>query len=58
MTDDASGFELSIAPGNERKTSGSYYTHPDLIQNLLDTALDPVLAEAMKKPDRRRPSFR
>ncbi len=51
VTDDASGFELSIAPGNERKTSGSYYTHPDLIQNLLDTALDPVLAEAMKKPD-------
>lgn len=51
VTDDASGFELSIAPGNERKTSGSYYTPPDLVQSLLDTALDPVLAEAMKKPD-------
>jgi hypothetical protein len=51
VTDDATGFELSMAPGNERKTSGSYYTHPDLVQSLLDTALDPVLAEAMKKPD-------
>ena len=29
--------------GNERKTSGSYYTPDSLVQTLLDSALDPVL---------------
>jgi hypothetical protein len=29
--------------GNERKTSGSYYTPDALVQTLLDSALDPVL---------------
>lgn len=29
--------------GNERKTSGSYYTPDSLVQLLLDSALDPVL---------------
>lgn len=39
-------FALSTAAGNERKTTGSYYTPTSLINELLDTALDPVLAEA------------
>lgn len=30
--------------GNQRKTTGSYYTPDSLIQALLDSALDPVLA--------------
>lgn len=30
--------------GNQRKTTGSYYTPDSLVQALLDTALDPVLA--------------
>jgi hypothetical protein len=30
--------------GNERKTTGSYYTPDSLVQTLLDSALDPVLA--------------
>ncbi|MFN3683838.1 MAG: Eco57I restriction-modification methylase domain-containing protein, partial [Fimbriimonadaceae bacterium] len=34
--------------GNERKTSGSYYTPDDLVQLLLDSALDPVVREATK----------
>ena len=29
--------------GNERKTTGSYYTPDSLVQALLDSALDPVL---------------
>ena len=29
--------------GNQRKTTGSYYTPDSLVQTLLDTALDPVL---------------
>ncbi|MBI3968054.1 MAG: N-6 DNA methylase [Chloroflexi bacterium] len=44
-------FELRTASGNERKTTGSYYTPGSLIQCLLDTALDPVLDEALKQPD-------
>lgn len=48
---DAATFGLSTASGNERKTTGSYYTPDSLIQQLLDTALDPVVARAMKEPD-------
>ena len=39
------------AAGNERKTTGSYYTRTDLINCLLDSALDPVLEEAANKAD-------
>jgi hypothetical protein len=38
-------FKLTTASGHERKTTGSYYTPSSLIQALLDSALDPVLAE-------------
>lgn len=44
-------FELRTAAGHERKTTGSYYTPTSLIQCLLDSALDPVLDEAARKPD-------
>lgn len=33
--------------GNARKTSGSYYTPDGLVQLLLDSALDPVIAERL-----------
>ncbi|TAK31052.1 MAG: SAM-dependent DNA methyltransferase [Chloroflexota bacterium] len=46
---DASTFDLKTAGGNERKTSGSYYTPESLVQCLLDSALDPVLDEAARK---------
>ena len=48
---DAATFELSVASGHERKTTGSYYTPTSLIDCLLDSALDPVLDEAARKPD-------
>lgn len=50
---DARRFELDTAAGNERKTTGSYYTPSSLIQCLLDTALEPVIAEKVKgkKPE-------
>ena len=44
-------FRLEAAAGNERKTSGSYYTPSDLIALVLDEALDPVLDEAVKADD-------
>lgn len=48
---DAATFELKVAAGHERKTTGSYYTPSSLVQCLLDSALDPVLDEAARKPD-------
>ena len=47
----AASFSLARAAGNERKTSGSYYTPTSLISALLDTALDPVIDDATAQPD-------
>ncbi|MEW6155344.1 MAG: DNA methyltransferase, partial [Actinomycetota bacterium] len=44
-------FTLEALVGNERKTSGSYYTPSSLIDCLLDSALDPLLDEAEQAPD-------
>ncbi len=44
-------FVLRTAAGNERKTSGSYYTPTSLINCLLDSALDPVINQAIDVPD-------
>jgi hypothetical protein len=41
-------FSLRIAAGHERKTTGSYYTPTSLVECLLDSALDPVLNEAVR----------
>lgn len=49
LNTDAATFELTTASGHERKTTGSYYTPSSLITSLLDTALDPVLHEALRK---------
>ena len=48
---DSGDFKLETVGGNERKTTGSYYTPDQLVTSLLGTALDPVLDEAAKKPD-------
>ncbi len=45
---DIGTFELQTAAGHERKTSGSYYTPDSLVQCLLDSALEPVIDEAVK----------
>lgn len=42
-------FVLNEASGNERKTTGSYYTPTSLINCLLDSALNPVIEEATKQ---------
>jgi len=48
---DVPRFLLIAAAGTERKSTGSYYTHPRLVAQLLDTALDPLLDEAERAPD-------
>jgi hypothetical protein len=47
LNTDAGMFSLATAGGNERKTTGSYYTPSSLIQVLLDSALDPVIEAAL-----------
>jgi len=49
LATDGTWFKLQSVSGNERKTTGSYYTPDSLIQCLLDTALDPVVDDALKK---------
>lgn len=44
-------FTLQTSSGNERKTTGSYYTPTPLINSLLDSALEPVVAHAMAMDD-------
>lgn len=41
-------FGFKQAAGNERKTTGSYYTPSSLVECLLDSALDPVLDDRLK----------
>ncbi|MCM3554857.1 N-6 DNA methylase [Janibacter melonis] len=40
-------YRLGSGAGNTRKTTGSYYTPTSLIDTLLDSALDPVIAAAV-----------
>jgi hypothetical protein len=44
-------FTLTTASGNDRKTSGSYYTPSALIDVVLAETLDPLIADAMKAGD-------
>lgn len=44
----AQTFGLATAAGNDRKTTGSYYTPTPLINELLNSALEPVLTEAAR----------
>jgi Eco57I restriction-modification methylase len=44
----AKSFTLRTAAGSERKTTGSYYTPDSLVQCLLDSALEPVVADRLK----------
>jgi hypothetical protein len=46
-------FTLTTASGNDRKTSGSYYTPSELIDVVLAETLDPLIADAMKAGDQK-----
>jgi hypothetical protein len=45
---EAKAFDLDVAAGNARKTTGSYYTPDALVQCLLDSALDPVVEDRLQ----------
>lgn len=48
---DERAFTLDVASGNDRKKSGSYYTPSELIALVLDEALNPLIDEAVRKPN-------
>jgi hypothetical protein len=48
LSSDGAQFTFAEFAGSERKTSGSYYTPDSLVQCLLDSALDPVVEQAIK----------
>lgn len=50
---DNRSFELVNRAGNQRKTTGSYYTPANLIARLLDTTLNPVIEDAVKRGQER-----
>ena len=39
--------EFSFAAGSERRQTGSYYTPPELVKHLVDSALEPVMEERL-----------
>lgn len=54
LTEDGRAFgfaEGSETKGNQRKTTGSYYTPDSLVQALLDSALDPLLDRVEAESD-------
>ena len=46
---DGGKLTFSLMPGYERKTTGSYYTPPQLVQELLRTTLEPVVEERLSQ---------
>ena len=48
VSGDGADFTFAEFAGNARKTSGAYYTPDSLVQCLLDSALDPVVEEALR----------
>ncbi|HXE71787.1 MAG TPA: DNA methyltransferase, partial [Candidatus Nitrosotenuis sp.] len=49
---EAGSFELKVAAGHERRRTGSYYTPRELVQCLLDSALEPVVADRLAQARR------
>lgn len=49
----AGTFALNQGAGSERKTTGSHYTPTPLVESLLDTALEPVVADRLAQAEER-----
>ena len=42
-------YQFRLVTGSDRKTTGSYYTPPELVAQLIKTALEPVIEERLKE---------
>lgn len=50
-------YEFKLVFGSDRKTTGSYYTPPQLVQQLIKTALEPVIEDKLKNLTPQPPSL-
>ena len=41
-------YKFKLVAGSDRKTTGSYYTPPELVAQLIKSALEPVIADRLK----------
>ncbi|GIW56918.1 MAG: hypothetical protein KatS3mg082_3322 [Nitrospiraceae bacterium] len=48
----ASGWRFELVYGSERKSTGSYYTPPELVAELIRSALEPVIEERLAEAKR------
>ncbi|MDR0938846.1 MAG: restriction endonuclease [Mediterranea sp.] len=46
---DASNWQFGFVGGLDRQSTSSYYTRPDLVQNLIRTTLEPVIKERVAR---------
>ena len=44
-------YEFELVYGSDRKTTGSFYTPPQLVQQLIKTALEPVIEDKLRKAE-------
>lgn len=47
--DISEGWQFGFVGGLDRQSTSSYYTRPDLVQNLIRTTLEPVIDERLSK---------
>jgi hypothetical protein len=45
-------YEFVLVIGSDRKTTGSYYTPPELVAQLIKSALEPVIAEKLRESEK------
>ncbi len=53
LNQSAGSFTLIRQVGNERKSTGSYYTPHELVETLLESALEPVVTERLVEANRK-----
>jgi hypothetical protein len=46
------GLQFELSPGMERKSTGSYYTRPELVHELIESALVPVMEDRLAKAEK------
>ena len=52
--DSVGRLHFDLIFGSDRKTTGSYYTAPELVNQVIQDALGPVVAERLKAAPTRR----
>jgi hypothetical protein len=48
ITEDTEGTRFDLLTGGERKSTGSYYTRPELVRELIESALVPVMRDRLE----------